>query len=191
MNNLDQTILSQFANSPTITGLIESMNAALDPSGDVDNFITWIFQISSAQGFGLDIWGRIVGVGRNVLTNPVTVLTDPQFRSLILLKALANISIATSPAINTLLSTWMAGRGRTYVNDLGNMEIRYQFEFELQPFEIAIVTQSGIFLRPAGVGGWMVQTAFPVFGFSEMGTEWAAPFGQEPFLESGQPYAVA
>ena len=189
MNNLEQTILSQFANSPTITALIESVNAAVDPSEDIDNFITWFWQLSTAQGVFLDIWGRIVGVGRNVLTDPVTVLTDSQFRSLILLKALANISIATSPAINTLAFEWMSGRGRAYVNDLGNMEIRYMFEFPLTTAEIIIITQSGIFLRPAGVGGWMVSTALPVFGFSGM-TDGAVPFGQAPFMPAGNPYSV-
>jgi hypothetical protein len=70
------------------------------------------------------------------------------------------------------------------------MEIRYMFEFVLEPFEIDIITQSGIFLRPAGVGGWMVNTDLPVFGFKGM-TDGAAPFGQAPFMSEGNPYAVA
>ncbi len=191
MMNVSQTIISAYGNSPTLLSMINAMNAAIDPSVDIDNFYAWIWSVDSAQGFGLDIWGRIVGVSRTIPTTPATVLTDTQFRSLILLKALSNISIATNPAINTLLETWMAGRGRCYVNDLGNMEIRYQFEFLLEPFEIEIITQSGIFLRPAGVGGWMVTTTFPVFGFAEMGTAWAVPFDQAPFLAAGQPYGVA
>ena len=191
MNNVLQTVTSQYGNSPTLLALFESLNAAVDPSADIDNFITRIWQIDSAQGFGLDIWGRIVGVSRSIPTNPVTVLTDNQFRSLILLKALSNISIATSPNINTLMSEWMAARGVCFVADLGQMEILYQFEFMLALFEIDIITQSGIFLRPAGVGGWMVTTTYPVFGFAEMGTTWAAPFDQAPFLPAGQPYSVA
>lgn len=191
MNNVLQTVISQYGNSPTLLALIESFNAAVDPSADIDNFITRIWQIDSAQGFGLDIWGRIVGIGRSIPTSPVTILTDNQFRSLILLKALSNISIATSPNINTLMSEWMAARGVCFVADLGQMEILYQFEFMLELFEIDIITQSGIFLRPAGVGGWMVTTTYPVFGFAEMGTTWAAPFDQAPFLPAGQPYSVA
>jgi hypothetical protein len=186
-----QTVISQYANSPTLLALIEDFNSAVDPSGDIDNFYSWIWNIDTAQGFGLDIWGRIVGVGRAIQTSPPTILTDSQFRSLILLKALSNISIATSPAINSLLRNWMAGRGKAYVNDLGEMEIRYSFEFDLEPFEILIITESGIFLRPAGVGGWAVATTYPVFGFKEMGTTWAAPFDQEPFMPAGNPYAVS
>ncbi len=190
MENISQPEISQYGTSPTILSLIGSMNAAIDPSADIDNFLIWIWQVSTAQGFGLDIWGRIVGVGRTVLTDPVTVLTDSQYLSLILLKALSNISIATSPAINVLLNTWMAGRGRCYVNDLGDMEIRYQFEFLLEPFEIDIITQSGIFLKPSGVGGWMATFTTPVFGFKGM-TDAAVPFGQAPFMPAGNPYSVA
>jgi hypothetical protein len=190
MQNVSQTIISQYGNSPTILGLIEKLNLAIDPDADLDAFYAWIFNVETAQGFGLDIWGRIVGVNRTIQTTPLTVLTDDQFRALILLKALSNISVATSPAINILLQNWMSGRGRCYVNDLGSMEIRYMFEFELQQFEIDIITQSGIFLRPAGVGAQVIDFIPPVFGFSEMGTAWAAPFDQVPFISEGQPYAV-
>lgn len=191
MNNVLQTVVSQYGNSPTILALIESFNAAVDPSADIDNFLTHVWQVDTAQGFGLDIWGRVVGVSRIIPTNPATVLTDAQYLELILLKALSNISRASSYSINTLLMDWMAGRGRAYVSDLGNMQIRYQFEFPLEPFELDIITQSGIFLRPAGVGGWVVDLTPPVFGFKEMGTEWAAPFGQQPFMPTGNPYSVA
>ncbi len=191
MDNVLQTVISQYSNSPTMLALIESFNAAVDIGADIDNFYAWIWNIATAQGFGLDIWGRIVGALRTINTAPPTVLTDTQFLQLILLKALANISIATSQSINTLLLQWMTGRGVCFVADLGQMEILYQFEFQLEPFEIVIITQSRIFLRPAGVGGWLVTSTYPVFGFKEMGTAWAAPFGQQPFLQAGEPYAVS
>ena len=190
MNNVLQTVASQYGDSPTILALIESFNAAVDPSEDIDNFYVWVWDVATAQGFGLDIWGRIVGVTRTIPTSPATVLTDAQFLQLILLKALSNISRASSYSINTLLLDWMQGRGRTYVNDLGNMLIRYMFEFALAPFEIDIITQSGIFLRPAGVGGWMVNFQPPVFGFKGM-TDVAVGFNQAPFMPTGNPYAVA
>ena len=190
MRNYTETIISQYGNSPAILSLLDSFNSAVEPYADIDNFYVWVWDVSTAQGFGLDIWGRIVGVSRTIPTNPATVLTDAQFLQLILLKALANISRDTSYAINTLLLDWMAGRGRTYVNDLGNMEIRYMFEFALEQFEIDIITQSGIFLRPAGVGGWMVTAQPPCFGFKGMGADGAVPFGQAPFMPAGNPYVV-
>ncbi|MDE1138205.1 MAG: DUF2612 domain-containing protein [Paraburkholderia tropica] len=82
-----------------------------------------------------------------------------------------------------------AGRGRCYVNDLGNMQMRYTFEFYLQPFEMAIMTQSGALPRPTGVLASIIQVQLPnVFGFGEAGTVSAAPFGQGSFF-TGVQYA--
>ena len=64
MNNVLQTIVSQWGNSPTILALIESFNAAVDPAPDLDAFLTHVWQVDTAQGFGLDIWGRIVDIER-------------------------------------------------------------------------------------------------------------------------------
>lgn len=181
MQNVESTIISQYGNSATISQLIQNMNDYIDPSADIDNFYNYVFNIETAQGFGLDIWGRIVGVSRIVLSNPVYELSDANYRSLLLLKALSNISYSSAPSINQLLQNWMTGRGRCYVKDLGAMAMSYIFEFALQPFEVVILQQSGIFLRPAGVRSTIVQNEYPVFGFKEMGTTWAWPFGQAPF----------
>lgn len=188
MINVEQTIISQYGNSSTIGQLIQNMNENIDPRADIDNFFNYVFNIETAQGFGLDIWGRIVGVSREVLTNPVYYLSDTAYRSLLLVKCLSNISIASAPAINQLLQNWLGPGVRAYVNDLGNMAIRYTFEFVLQPYQIFIITQSGIFLRPAGVLANIVTEEFPVFGFKEMGTTWAWPFNQAVF--SSGVYAV-
>ena len=190
MMNVEQTIISQYGNSPTILALIRGMNAYIDPSADIDAFYNLVFNLDTAQGFGLDIWGRIVGVDRTILTNPVYSLLDDAYRQLIYLKALSNISASTAPSINQLLQNFFASRGRCYVNDLGNMEIRYTFEFRLLAYEIFVVQNSGIFLRPAGVSATLLQTSLPVFGFSEAGSYTAAPFGQAPFLAGDSTYAV-
>lgn len=182
MNNIEQTIISQYGNSSTISALVHNMNDYIDPSADIDQFFSFIWDVSQAQGFGLDIWGRIVNVSRTVLTNPVYYLEDEPYRALIMVKALSNISASTAPSINQLLSNWMKARGRAYVTDPGGMNLIYVFEFFLQAFELTILEEANIFLRPAGVGTKVIATEFPVFGFSEMGTAWAAPFDQAPFI---------
>ena len=112
-------------------------------------------------------------------------LADDAYRKLILTKALANITSSNAPSLNQLLQNMFASRGRCYVNDLGGMQLRYTFEFLLTPYEFAIMTQSGALPRPAGVGAMLIATDIPVFGFSEAGTESAAPFGQAPFIQEG------
>lgn len=66
MQNYIDTIMSQYANSPIITGLIEGINTMIDPTTDLTNFYNMVMNLNTATGYGLDAWGRIVGVGRNV-----------------------------------------------------------------------------------------------------------------------------
>ncbi|MFU2050598.1 DUF2612 domain-containing protein [Bordetella hinzii] len=208
----DRTIISQYANSPTLRQLIRNMDEYINPDADFDRFYDYVWNVETAQGFGLDIWGKIVGVGRQ-LTIPgaetflgfkeaytaATALTgaqpfgqatfwrgeqstqtytlaDDAYRTLILVKALANISDCTIPSLNRLLQNLFAGRGRCYVNDLGDMRMRYTFEFYLQPFELAILTQSNAIPRPAAVQASIAEIPTPnIFGFAEAG-EGVAPF---------------
>jgi hypothetical protein len=183
MQNVEQTIISQYGNSSAIGQLIQGMNTNIDPSQDIDGFYNAIFNIDTATGYGLGIWSRIVGLQQNVLAT--LSLTDDQLRSLVFLKALSNISFASAPSINQLLQNWLGGGVRAYVQDLGKMQMSYVFEFELEPYQLAILQNSGIFLRPSGVLSSIIATSYPVFGFKEMGTEWAVGFGQAPFATPG------
>ncbi len=187
MQNVEQTIASQYANSPTILALIQGMNTNIDPSADIDNFYNTIFNVSTANVFGLKIWSRIVSIPQSLIVALGSYLDDAEtFRSLVLLKALSNISRASSPSINQLLRNWIGGTNpRAYVNDLGHMQMLYRFEFPLTSTQLLILTQSGIFLRPAGVLATIIATNYPVFGFKEMGTTWALPFNQAPFISPG------
>ncbi|QCE35629.1 DUF2612 domain-containing protein [Acetobacteraceae bacterium] len=64
MKNLNETFLAQYATSPILTGLLERFNKAIDPTNLIENFLQNVFAPSTATGWGLDVWGRIVGVGR-------------------------------------------------------------------------------------------------------------------------------
>lgn len=67
MINVEQTIISQYGNSPTILQLIHNMNEYLDPRTNFDDFYNFVWNVDTAQGFGLDIWGRIVNIKRTLL----------------------------------------------------------------------------------------------------------------------------
>lgn len=60
------TIISQYANAPILTTLVTDMAQYLDPTADFDSFFDLIWNVESAQGYGLDVWGRIVGVNRTL-----------------------------------------------------------------------------------------------------------------------------
>ena len=146
-----------------------------------------IWNVDTAQGYGLDVWGRIVGVSRtlNVVSpgdyfgfqealpgsqpfnqspfyigTPLTTnyeLSDSAFRVLIFAKALSNICDGSIPAINQILMKLFPNRGNAYVVDGLDMTMIYKFEFVLTPVELAIVLQSGVLPKPTGVSATVQQ----------------------------------
>lgn len=136
------TVISQYANSPILLALIESFNAAVDRTEDLDRFFGLIWNVDTAEGYGLDVWGRIVGVSR-VLSLPSGsylgfeeepdfdpfnqspfydgnastsnyYLQDQAYRRLILAKAFANITDGSIPSLNTLLIFLFERVGRAF-----------------------------------------------------------------------------
>lgn len=186
MRNVEQTIISQYGNSSAIGQLIQGMNENISPHADLDNFYDTIFNLISPDItlFGLQIWSRIVGLSQSFLNSLPSDFSNDDLQSLILLKALANISLSSAPAINQLLQNWIGGDNvRAYVVDTGNMTMLYQFEFALTPVQLLTLTSSGIFLRPAAVLTSIVQLAFPYIGFAEMGQPWVTTMGNGIFFE--------
>lgn len=185
--NVWRTILSQYANSPILTRLIENMGAYLDQTTNFDAFYDLVMNVNTAQGYGLDVWGRIVGVGRTLSvpgdqtwlgfeeagdpSQPFNqapfysgqqistnfVLTDTAYRTLIFAKALANICDGSIPAINQILLNLFPNRGNCYVIDNLDMSMTFKFDFILTPVERAIVAQSGALPRSTGVS-YTVET---------------------------------
>lgn len=60
------TVISQYANSGTLTQLITNLAQYVDQTVNFDNFFDFIWNVDTAQGHGLDVWGRIVGVSRTL-----------------------------------------------------------------------------------------------------------------------------
>jgi len=207
MLNPEKTIAFQFGSSPTINSLIELFNEAVDPTVDVDNIYSYVWNVLTAQGFGLDIWGAIVNIGRSIKGSNLEdtfgfnqdfepfnqapfydasvdavsfALDDDTYRMLILIKALVNISATDAPSINKLLTKLFEGRGRCYSMDLGNMQMNYIFEFILTPFERAILTQNDILPHPAGVKVGIYEIPPTLFGFKTTGNYYQ-PFNQGVF----------
>jgi hypothetical protein len=114
------------------------------------------------------------------VTTNYTLLDGP-FRTLILAKALANISNATIPAINQILINLFGPEGllpvegNCYVTDGLNMTMTYTFGSTLTPVQLAIVQQSGVLPRPCGVEATVVQNAGPRLDFSQSGNSQYIP----------------
>jgi beta-lactam-binding protein with PASTA domain len=62
--DFEATVISQYANSPVILQLVQNLNQYIDQSQNFANFFNFVWNVDTAVGFGLDIWGKIVGVSR-------------------------------------------------------------------------------------------------------------------------------
>lgn len=174
------TVISQYANSPILTQLCQDLAVSINPATDFDAFYDNIFNIATAVGYGLDVWGRILGVSRTLsisatnffgfqqgtpgaqpfdqgvfyagggATNNFNLADDP-YRVLLYAKALANISDGSILSINTILKNLFPNRGNCFVADGLNMTMTYVFQFTLTPVELAIVGNSGVLPRSCGV----------------------------------------
>lgn len=181
-----KTVISQYANSIILTQLISNFDQYIDQTANFDAFFDLVWNVDTAQGWGLDVWGRIVGVTRTVSIaagdffglegpggasgdpfdvspfyagNPSTTnfnLTDQSFRTLIFAKALSNISNGSIPSINQILLNLFPGMGNCYVTDGLDMTMTYTFKFLLSAVQQAIISQSGVLPKPVGVSATVV-----------------------------------
>ncbi len=183
--NWEQTLISQRANDPVTLALLASIAENIDPTNDIENFYDYVWNVLTAQGFGLDIWGAIVGVDRYLNTTQkffgfeeagtvsadpfnqspffsgnldkgTVALSDPAFRLLVLAKGIANVCNCSITTINAILNYIWAGRGGAWCTDGENMTMTYTFNFALSPVDLAIIN-SGILPKPLGVSYTVVQ----------------------------------
>lgn len=213
--------MRQYAASPRIKQII-SYHTEYFSATWVDDFYNVVWNIDTAQGFGLDIWGRIVAIedGRYLsvtvgdyvgFSTPtetqswqplgfgtlypgapetdVFELADPAFRTLILTKALANISDLTMSGLNGVLKNLFPGRGRCWVNDIQSMAIRYVFEFPLEPWERSVLSKDTL-PRPGGVLATILTAPSDLFGLNEAGPR-SQTFGHGTLLNNGDIFNVS
>ena len=71
--NIDAVIQSQYGDSPHIKGVIKGYYDLISPQKDIDLMYDKMINVQTAEGYGLDVWGRIVNIDREF------VAVDDQF----------------------------------------------------------------------------------------------------------------
>ena len=180
----------QYANSPGISQLLDDIKYYFNDENFWNDFYTKIWNIETATKIGLDIWGAIVNIPRNLDTDEgIYSLSDEQYRKVILLKAFANIAATVPETFNRVLRTLVEDRGLCFCHDLGGMAMSYVFMFKLEAWEKALFKAKDILPRPAGVLIALIELDEPVLWFEEAFTYdtieplFVEPFDSAPFFE--------
>lgn len=198
-------MLSQYANSPKYVTLYNGFTDLFNNASTIEDWFNVVYNINTAEGFGLDMWGKILNQGRQFSydDNGTTVnvylggeqtidgitydaeYMENMYRTVLFLRALSNVTNCTIASLNNLLQFYYKNRGGVYVLEYNPMEIRYVFEFYVSKLEKVIFT-TDIMPRPTGVGvSFEFLTLGEYFGFfvnvGEGGSQPYAPFDNKPF----------
>ena len=65
--DIAETVQSQYATSKRMRAVIDAFWQAINPKNDIDLLYRKLVNPRSAEGYGLDVWGRIVAIGRSYL----------------------------------------------------------------------------------------------------------------------------
>lgn len=176
--------MRQYDGSPIIQGILDALDENFNTNLLVDDIYSH-FDVATCKGLWLDILGRKVAVDRGMQipadenwfgfdetgndwypfddgifysssATQTYLLSDEAYRLLIMSKAASNITACDNHSLNSWMKIMFAGRGNCYMQDNLNMSIAYVFEFDLQVWEIAVLTGGKVLPRPAGVSATLV-----------------------------------
>lgn len=193
--NAISALLWQHDNAPRLKALV-SLKAAWYRRNHTAFWNDWIrdvFDIRTANEFGLAVWGRILGVSLGVTvesskdkdafgfgvnhqnfghgnfaraTAGEQVLTLEQKRLVIRLRYMQLISRGTIPEVNAFMAELFGDQGTVWVKDSYDMSfVTYFFGFEVDSGTRFILDKYDLLPRPAGVGARYRIQPRPSFGF--------------------------
>lgn len=141
----------------------------INVSGFFDDYYENIFNINTADTFGLELWGRFFGVSRphyyDEDLGQEIFFTDDQYRTVIKGRVMLMNSNCSIPSINAYTEYLFPGK-IVYTFDYQDMSLRMVFYYNPSLKERAIINLPGFLPRPAGVDiNYVIIPPDEVFGF--------------------------
>lgn len=193
--NLLQAILWQYEDAEKLLSIARAKQAWIE-SNQTEFWSSWyrdVFNIETANAFGLSVWGRILDIKMQVVEAPrpdkiafgfgefnanfnhgnFGVLNDQsigltleQQRTVVRMRYFQLTSRCTTPEINEFLKGLFGDQGTVYVIDSYDMSfVTFLFTFTPDSHLQFILENYDLLPRPATVGAqWIVQRD-PAFGF--------------------------
>lgn len=160
INNLDFTLDSSTVHLWQYNAA-EKLNAILQGTGDffqtaVGDF--WrsyyddVFNIATAKGYGLDLWGWTLGVVRPIYTadGVTAAVSDDIYRRMLIGTIYKYNMVGTMPEILSYIE-YILPDMPLVIRDNLDMTITIMVVNDITPEEMAVFTSDGFFPRPAGV----------------------------------------
>lgn len=194
--NLLAAILWQYEDSERLKALAYAKQAWTTES-QTNFWMGWyrdVFNVDTANAFGLSIWGRILNIRLGVDVAPqnkvafgfgavhknfnapsnfavdsdrTQSLTVEQQRLVIKLRYFQLTSRGTIPEINRFLKIMFEADGGAFVIDAHDMTMIYQFNFTPSSQLTFILDEYDLLPRPGGVGVRWQTKMNPSFGFGQ------------------------
>lgn len=181
--DLTKHIFWQYNNAPVINSLVNSKQEWYN-TNQVQYWQDWVknvLNITTANDYGLAIWGILLGIPRTYLVNGENLsLTTDRYRTVILARLKLLKMRGTIPEINSLLKFLFGKYGKAYVTDNFDMTLTYHFDFNLTALQMVVLQNITLLPKPAGVEVNVVALGDDVFGFNGSG---AYPFNQARFAQ--------
>lgn len=200
------TVQSQYSASPRILFLAEYYWSMLDPTESINLMLKKMIDPVTAEGAGLDAWGRIVGIKRalvptvgeylafdpagldnalgdsfnNAPWNPLLasgMAPDAVYRVYVFVKAMLNIGNGSLADLNRYFSLLYEDSGITVLH-VGTMMLRVM-DFGGRLTSADMLALKSLDWVPLGVGWQLWQGEPDCFGFAGSGLK---PFDQAPFI---------
>lgn len=190
-----KAILWQYNDATTLQALLNSKNAWLltNQTQYWQNWYDDVFNLETANQFGLAVWGIILGIKLYVAQPPIVdadifgfdgsnefnfdngifgnntggsvVLSTDIQRIALRLRYLQITSSGCVPEINRALKQIFSDYGDVWLYDYQNMKQAYMFDFTI-PFEMQYMLDNyDILPRPAGVKSTYIDLTQQYFGF--------------------------
>lgn len=209
---IDATVQSQYAASPHVRALVDSFWEAINPEADINEIYKKMVDPETAEGFGLDVWGQIVAIGREFIAvdeqykylgfNPPPGMPNPRLNSFNNAPFYRPVTGKVHLA-DDAYRTYIFIKAMINIGDSTLASINKMLAFMFPDTEISCLHVDTMILRllvkgkisaaskqallnlpwlPAGVGLQLYQVITPTFGFNGSGLE---PFNCGTFATYG------
>ena len=174
-----RVIQSQYAGSPRLKALTVTCWSLLNPESSIGLMYEHMIDPWTADGAGLDVWGRIVAIARKLYVSGESVILDDEtYRMYVFVKALFNLTNSSLASINYLCGQLISSGVRVLHTDTMVLTVLVTEIVDPQALQAFL----NLRWSPTGVGVKIYYVLGPVFGFNGSGLH---PFNQAPFVDGG------